>query len=63
MVIRRYLFRLFLSHSHTYLWKILILPRSPTQQPVLRLYAVPANAFTGEEEDEDAAFDGDDGDA
>lgn len=30
-------------------------------QPVLRLYAVPMTAFVAEEEDEDA-FDGDDGD-
>lgn len=28
-------------------------------QPVIRLYAVPMNAFTGEEDDED--FDGEDG--
>ena len=34
-----------------------------TQQPVLRLYAVPANAFTAEEEDEEAPFDGEDGEA
>lgn len=31
-------------------------------QPVLRLYAVPANAFTAEEEEDEGAFDGDDGD-
>ena len=36
---------------------------SHTQQPVLRLYAVPANAFTAEEEDEEAPFDGEDGEA
>ena len=32
-------------------------------QPVLRLYAVPANAFTAEEDDDEAPFDGDDGEA
>ncbi|KAI0774543.1 eukaryotic translation initiation factor 3 subunit 7 [Fomes fomentarius] len=37
-----------------------ILVKDPNK-PVLRLYAVPANAFTAEEEDEEAAFDGDDG--
>ena len=32
-------------------------------QPVLRLYAVPANAFAAEEEDEEAGFEGDDAEA
>ncbi|TFK94252.1 translation initiation factor eIF-3 subunit D [Polyporus arcularius HHB13444] len=36
-----------------------VLVKDPNK-PVLRLYAVPANAFTGEDEDEDAPFDGED---
>ena len=50
--------------SSSYLWMMLLTPfLVHTQQPVLRLYAVPANAFTAEEEDEEAPFDGEDGEA
>ncbi|KAH9899578.1 translation initiation factor eIF-3 subunit D [Cubamyces lactineus] len=39
-----------------------VLVKDPNK-PVLRLYAVPANAFTAEEEDEEAGFEGDDAEA
>ncbi|KAI1796116.1 translation initiation factor eIF-3 subunit D [Ganoderma leucocontextum] len=39
-----------------------VLVKDPNK-PVLRLYAVPANAFTAEEEEDEGAFDGEEGDA